>query len=208
MRENEQVKKDKEATKRRLVKAVGELLKSAGPKSLGINKIAKAAGVDKKLIYRYFGGADQLIETYITENDYWLAFGKKIQELIQSENQRLPDMVAQLLKQQFNHFEKDENMQLLVILELTGAFPIMKSIHNTREALAEDLLEMIHVRYEGNQVNFRAIAALLVGGIYYTILHSRSNGNIFTGLDILSESGKKDIRQAIDFIIDAALSRK
>lgn len=50
--------KNKEQTKRRLIDAVGEIFRTSGYPGLGVNKVAKAAGVSKELIYRYFGSFD------------------------------------------------------------------------------------------------------------------------------------------------------
>jgi AcrR family transcriptional regulator len=46
--------KNKELTKRKLIDAVGEIFRTEGHAGLGINKVARIAGVNKKLIYRYF----------------------------------------------------------------------------------------------------------------------------------------------------------
>ena len=62
--------KNKENTKRKLIEAVGAIIKSEGFNKLGVNKVAKAAGVSKMLIYRYFGGLEQLRKAYISENDF------------------------------------------------------------------------------------------------------------------------------------------
>ena len=43
-------------TRRRLISAVGSLLAREGFKGIGVNAVAREAGVDKKLIYRYFDG--------------------------------------------------------------------------------------------------------------------------------------------------------
>lgn len=53
--------KDKEQTKRKLITAVAHTFRTEGYGGLGVNKVAKLAGVSKKLIYRYFGGFDRLI---------------------------------------------------------------------------------------------------------------------------------------------------
>ena len=52
----------------------------------------------------------------------------------------------------------------------------MRRIHRTRGLMGQQLLEITDEHLATEVVNFRAIAALLVGGIYYTILHSRHNG--------------------------------
>ena len=48
--------RDREATKARILGAVGVVLARDGFGAVGVNAIAKEAGVDKVLIYRYFGG--------------------------------------------------------------------------------------------------------------------------------------------------------
>ena len=49
--------RDRERTKARIVDAVCGLLTRSGFRAVGVNAVAEAAGVDKVLIYRYFGEA-------------------------------------------------------------------------------------------------------------------------------------------------------
>lgn len=67
-----------------------------------------------------------------------------------------------------------------------------KSTHNARESAGQELLEMTDLHFKNNPVNFRAIAALLVGGIYYVVLHTQSNGGQFCGLDITSKNAQME----------------
>ena len=53
--------RDREATKARILGAVGVVLARDGFGAVGVNAIAKEAGVDKVLIYRYFGGLPELL---------------------------------------------------------------------------------------------------------------------------------------------------
>jgi AcrR family transcriptional regulator len=62
--------RNKEDTKSRILQAVGKLLAESGFNSLGINAIAKEAGVDKVLIYRYFTDLPTLLQTFGREGDY------------------------------------------------------------------------------------------------------------------------------------------
>ncbi len=52
--------RDKGATRQRLLEAVGTLLSRDGFGALGVNAVAREAGVDKVLIYRYYGGMADL----------------------------------------------------------------------------------------------------------------------------------------------------
>lgn len=59
------------ATEEKLVAAVGTVLLRAGVDGLGVNAIANEAGVDKKLIYRYFGGLPGLMRAFGERGDFW-----------------------------------------------------------------------------------------------------------------------------------------
>jgi hypothetical protein len=78
----------------------------------------------------------------------------------------------------------------------------MRSIHRTREAMGQQFLERTDPYFSKSLINFRAVAALLVGGIYYTILHTRNNGGIFSDVDLSKPNGRQDILDAIDQILN------
>lgn len=54
--------RDRAATEARLVAAAFDALALHGFAGLGVNAVARAAGCDKALIYRYFGGLDGLLD--------------------------------------------------------------------------------------------------------------------------------------------------
>lgn len=205
MKSNDKSKiiKNKELTKRKLIDAVGEIFRKEGHAGLGVNKVAKEAGVTKKLIYDYFErDFNNLVEAYILETDYWMAFADKVQEMIgeksYSENQKL---ITDILQNQFRYFFLDKQMQKLILWEVSTDSPLMRSIHKARESMGQKLFEMTDQHFANTGVNFRAVAALLVGGIYYTILHSRFNGGIFSDIDISTESGREEMLKAIGMIV-------
>lgn len=194
--------KNKENTKRKLIWALGETIRLEGFDSLSSSKVARRAEVDRKLINRYFGGLNQLIEAYVVENDYWLVFNEHINELLKSN--KFPgskELITSVLQNQFSFFFKEKDMQRLILWELTTNSPLMKSIHNARESTGQKLLELTDLHFKDSNVNFRAIGALIVGGIYYTILHTIYNGGTFTDMDISSESGQAEISKAIEQIV-------
>ena len=56
--------RDRAVTEERMLAAVGEVLARDGFHAVGINAIAREAGVDKVLIYRYFGGLGELLQAW------------------------------------------------------------------------------------------------------------------------------------------------
>lgn len=197
--------KDKELTKRKLIEAVGVIIKDKGMKAVRISKVAREAEVDRKLIYRYFGNLNNLTEAYISENDYWMLFAdqlKKFSENLDQSDNRI--MITRILQEMFKFFLEEDEMQNLILMELSGSVPMMRSIHNVRENLGQKILEKTDGHFENSKINFRAVAALLVGGIYYTVLHTRSNGFNFAGIDLKTKTGVGAILETIANIVDWA----
>jgi AcrR family transcriptional regulator len=194
--------KNKAETKRRLILAVGEIVKEEGFSGLKISTIAKKAEVDRKLIYRYFGGLNYLIESYVVENDYWMLFADNMKKMIQeSKFTSSEQLITAVLQNQFKFFFTEKDMQRLILWELSADSPLMRSIHNVRETMGQKFLELTDLHFKDSTVNFRAVAALLVGGIYYTVLHTKFIGGNFTDLDIATEDGQTEILKAIEQIV-------
>lgn len=197
--------KNKENTKRKLIDAVGEIIRQHGFKFIRISKVAQLAGVDRKLIYRYFGNLDNLIEAYITENDYWMIFADHLKTLLKdqdvSDNKAL---VIQILQEQFKFFYAEKKMQGLILMELSEKNTLMHSIHNARESLGQQFFEKTDAHFKNSDVNFRAVAALLVGGIYYMILHTRNNGYNFSGINLNTQEGINSVLETVARIVEWA----
>jgi len=204
MKSNDKPKitRNKELTKRKLIDAVGEIFRKEGHTGLGVNKVARLAGVSKKMIYKHFNGSfNNLIEEYILETDYWMIFGDRVQELIDNQSSSSQKLITDILQNQFRYFYLDKQMQKLILWEVSTDSELMRSIHRTREATGQKLLELTDQHFAGTGINFRAVAALLVAGIYYTILHTRFNGGVFSDIDLSTEEGREEMLRAIEMIV-------
>ncbi|UOE52535.1 TetR/AcrR family transcriptional regulator [Mucilaginibacter sp. SMC90] len=197
--------KDKELTKRKLIDAVGAIIKTRGFGGIRISKVARHAGVDRKLIYRYFGNLNNLTEAYIVENDYWMLFAENLKKMANDiDDSNAQSLIIEILQNLFKYFSKEPKMQNLILMELTGSSHVLRSIHNVRESIGQDILEKTDRHFENSNVNFRAVAALLIGGIYYTILHTLANGYDFADVNMAEEDGMKAISDALGKVINWA----
>ncbi|WP_036678879.1 TetR/AcrR family transcriptional regulator [Daejeonella oryzae] len=195
--------KDKELAKLELIQAVAEIIRTKGYTGLGVNKIAQKAGLHKKLIYRYFGNVDNLIEQYIVEKDFWIIASEELSNkaAVNSES-NLEDVISTILEQQFHFFYNEQEMQELILWELSGKSFLMNSISKAREELGEKFLTLTDKYFEDSDINFRALSALLTAGIYYIILHSRVS--TFCGLDIRNKEDKEEILRTLKLVIHRA----
>lgn len=195
--------RNKEETKRKLVWAVGEIFKTKGFAGLKISKIARLAEVDRKNVYKYFkGGLNGLIEAYVTENDYWMVFSDVLNEVAEENGEKnVQALIVAILQNQFRYFYTKKEMQRLILLEISEDNPMMRSIHNAREAQGQKFLKLTEPHFKGSNVDIRAIAALLVGGIYYAVLHARFNGGMISDIDINTQEGQDHVLKALEQIV-------
>lgn len=64
--------RDRDATTRMILDSAKAVLAEEGFRKFGINGVARRAGCDKQLIYRYFGGVDGLIDAIGTDLASWV----------------------------------------------------------------------------------------------------------------------------------------
>jgi AcrR family transcriptional regulator len=188
-----------------MIDAIGETLRNEGYKGLQINKVARIGqrtGFSKKLIYDYFGSFDGLLEAYIVQKDFWMTYSEAFNDLIKDLRvDNSEKLISATLQNQFRFFYTEAEMQELIRCELSGDSKLMRSIHNVRETLGEKFLELAEPHFIGSNVNIRAICALLVGGIYNTVLHIKYNGGKFCGLDLETREGTDDMIKSIGQIV-------
>lgn len=191
--------RSKEKSKQKLLNAVGKLLKTKGHTALKINDIAATAGLDKKLIYNYFGGGDQLIDAYLRTHDFW----SNVIDLPTAINDGGEAFTKEMLLSQFEYMFKNKEFQKIILWRLTESRRSLKKLTDKQEENGERLFEAIIEPYFGDKTTrFRAIAALLVSGLYYLNMYQAVNGSIFCGLDMKSEEGRNEVKKAINFLIE------
>jgi len=192
--------RNKARSKQRFLDAVEEILITKGIAGLKVNDIAKTAGLDKKLIYKYFGGTDQLMDEYIQTKDFWSNVkGEKVPEVITDGGQAF---IEEMLLLQFDQVAKDKAFQKLLLWRLTEERKSLQKLTDAQEANGETLLQGItDPHFGGQSAQFRAIMAVLIGGAYYLDLYAAVNGSVFCGIDLATESGRQEINKALSFLL-------
>ncbi|XBK18664.1 TetR/AcrR family transcriptional regulator [Pedobacter lusitanus] len=195
--------RNKEKTRLKLLNAVGEIIRTEGYKGLGVNNIAAKAKADKKLIYLYFESVDKLVETYVRQKDYWEGFTDGIQALIEEHKGNFAeDLASKILVDQFNFFLQADEMQKVILWEISEKNELMREIADAREVMGNELFKLTDPQFENTTVDLRAIQALLIGGIYYLVLHAKSNGSTFCGIDINEQQGQDRIINSLKQVVE------
>lgn len=199
---------DKERSKQKLLDAVGTIIRTKGYTGLGATNIAKCAGLSKRLIYFYFGSVDCLVETYVRAKDYWVTAAGNAGELMnENKDGDTMKLLESLLINQLEYFSKEEEMQKIILWQISQRSEIMFEIAEDRERLGAAFFKLADPDFDKTDVDLRAIAGLLVGGIYYMVLHAKSNESLFCQIDVNSQEGIDRIKKAISEILSDTYKR-
>lgn len=193
--------KDRKQTEDRLLSAVDDLVREKGFSSLGINSIARQAGVSKVLIYRYFNDFDGLLESWALKHSYWAE--EHLSDQI-SEN----DWKQASLEVLGEHAEKLRSDKLRrevlrwLLTEKTAAGDRAMDKMEEKGLALMDMFEKQRIQENDSGIDTKALIALLVAAINYLSLYS-DQCSVFNGVEINSESGWKRIESCIRSILES-----
>jgi len=200
--------RNKERTKVNLITAMGRILKEDGFSGLSISRVADVAKVDRRLIYDYFGSLEGLVKEYLNSNDYWKISPEEVGDIVQaSEEDAGKTLAYTVLENQFDSLIQNEEMRRIITWGLSEKLPILKELDLKREDIGNRVLsEVFDGHFEDSDKNFRAIYAILMGGVYYLTLHAKMQDNPFCGIDLQELSGQEEIKKALKQLIDLVYS--
>lgn len=194
--------RDKEETKARILAAVGKLLAESGFKQLGVNAIAREAGVDKVLIYRYFENLPTLLQTFGKEGNYWLT----VEELVGDEStESLDEWMHLLLVRFLRDLQQRSITQEILRWELLEGNELTQELAQVRDLMAIESLKFLNQKCSfPPDKDIPAMSAVLIAGIVYLVLRTKVSPT-FLGIDFSSPAGWQRIEAAISSLVQAAI---
>jgi AcrR family transcriptional regulator len=189
--------RDRAATEGAILAAVGQVLARDGFAAVGVNAIAKEAGVDKVLIYRYFGGLPELLRAWGHSGNFW----PDAQELMgQDPKAFLALPAADRYARFIEHFIDSLRARPLTIeilaAEVAERNELTVILESQREAWGESVSRLL-LGDEAFQSRpeLQALTVLWIAGVQHLLVRSRSI-SIFGGIDIRSDAGWQTIKAA------------
>jgi len=198
------MEKDSKKTREKILYAAKKLLAEEGFISFGINSIARKAGVDKVLIYRYFGGLNELMGELFRQSDFW----PDTDDLLGDKKQHLRKMSARdiskvVLKGRLRELRKRPVTMEIMRWEMIQKNELTSGLAREREKQGRMLMGLLPENLEYPEgMDIPPVAALIVAGITHLVLRSGRTRE-FQGVDLESESGWSRIESAIDVLVDA-----
>ena len=199
----EQRARHRAATETDLVAAVGRVLAEQGAAALSASNVARAAGVDKALIYRYFESFEGLIEAYARDAMYW-----PTEQDVAPDAEALLAMpfdarVALIFRRYAEALRARPETLAILAGELSERGPFQGVLEARREAFGMALFKFAPDPPPGLDVT--ALATVLTASIHYLLIRSRQV-RLFNGIEINTDAGWQRIEAAIGLCVVAAVA--
>lgn len=188
--------KDRGLTAQRILDAVGELIADEGFERIGVNAIAQKAGVSKMLIYRYFGGLDELIAQYLLRKDYWA--NTDVHAISATD---VAGSLKRLFAKQIAQLREDVTLRRLCRWELTADNANIRQLRESREQKGCELIRMVGQLTGSGDAEVAALATILSASISYLVLMEEQSAT-YNGINLQRDEGWVQITNGLNLIID------
>ncbi len=189
--------RDRDATQSRIVEAVGEVLSRDGFAGIGVNAVAKQAGVDKVLIYRYFGGMSQLLQAYGKSSAFWPPLAELVGDdlsVLQSmpAHERYTDFMVRFMRA----LRKRPLTIEILTQELLERNELTIILEAERQQWGEQASRLLATQEIAQVPSAGALSILLIAGIQYLLIRSRKI-RVFGPVDIQSDEGWAQLEASV-----------
>jgi AcrR family transcriptional regulator len=188
--------RDRELTEQRLIETVGRLLARSGFAALGVNALAREAGVDKVLIYRYFDGLPNLLKAYCERGDFWpTAAEVLLPDVATLRAAPLAARTAAIVVNLLDALRRRPQTIEILAWEVVESNALTDTLAAIRERWSRDVTELVLPDAAEDRADFLALANLLVAGIQYLLIRSRTTP-VYGGIPLRTDEGWARIRNA------------
>lgn len=196
--------RNKEITKSKLITAVGKVIAEVGFTQLGVNMVAREAGVDKKLIYRYFHGLEGLVAAYGQTVEFW----PTAEELLGADKDvvtRLePDKLMALFFRRYLRAILDRPQTLEILAwEAVERNRLTAELEEVRVKTALEFFELME-KEPPEEVDLTALVLFMAGAVNFLAVRSRKHRSL-GGVDLQSQEGWERIELTIDQLLAGIL---
>ncbi|MCD0503044.1 TetR/AcrR family transcriptional regulator [Bordetella petrii] len=189
----------REQTERQILRALEEQICESGMAGVGINVIAKRAGVSKELIYRYFDGMPGLMLAWMQEQDFWTGRSGLLKD--GESSQRTPaDLILAMLRAQIEALAGNEPLREVRRWELIERNEVTAQLAERRERAAREFID----RVDGltGEADVPAMVSIMLAGVLYLMLRSKTESH-FLGVPLRTNEGWTRLYAALETLTES-----
>ena len=195
--------KNRPETEAKLVKAVGEVLAERGFAKLGVNAVARQAGVDKVRIYRYVDDFDGLMQAYATSSDFWPSSIELLGDAEAREQLKTMPFAkafATVFRRYANALRSRPLTLEILSWETIERNALTVALEEVREEAGLELMAFLSGATPPS-ADWQAIGNIFSVAIHYLAIRSRKI-TFFSGMNIADDEGWERLIKSIEFLVE------
>jgi AcrR family transcriptional regulator len=200
-------RRDSKAMRARILDAVGVIVLRDGLAGMGINALAREAGCDKVLIYRYFGDLEGVYEAFAAQSDFWWTV-ETLTAGIEPSQMKLGAAFKLILRRHAEAIRTRPVTLAVLAAETVERTPLVVALETVRERRSLALARWMEQRFTfPADLDAVAISMVLGTAMNYLAVRAR-NIRVMAGVPIRSHNDWQRIFAAIGTLIDGVLPDK
>lgn len=183
-----------------ITNAAIQIIEKKGFSGLLVTELSRIAEITPQVFYNRYTDLDEFIGLFVKKFDYW--YGD-----IVTSNKNIADpkvKYEKLVSSLFDSLSQNKMMQQLLIWELSAKTDASRRTALLREFHTMPLSKEYGDLFSKSSVDIAAVSALIVGGLYYLVLHADLAP--FSGIDVKSKEGKERVHNAINYLSEIFFS--
>lgn len=200
-------RRNAEDTRKRILDALARIVLRDGLGRVGINALAREAGCDKVLIYRYFGNLDGVYEAFAASQE----LGWTVDEMIEGIDPATTgtrDILKLLLRRHAEAIRARPVTLAVMAEEAATRTPLVIALETIREERALALGAWIarNLAPPPAGFDFAAVSLILSSAVTYLAVRARKI-RVMSGVLIKTDEDWERIYAALDALVDGIAGR-
>lgn len=197
--------RDRAATEEKILDAVEKVLARDGFASLGVNEIARQAGVDKVLIYRYFGGLPELLRAFGKRGNFWPSIEELLPDVEELREKPETDLLTAFLLRFIDALRKRPLTIEILAMEIDAPNALSQVLDEVREEWGMDVARALGGHGRRNALELNVNLSLVIAGVQHLLVRARRT-SMWSGIPIQDDSGWEVIKHGIAWLVPRLLA--
>jgi AcrR family transcriptional regulator len=200
-------KRDRKATEEAIISAFETVLLRDGVQGLGVNAVAQEAGVNKVLIYRYFGDFPGLARTWASASSFWPSELELIGNDPQSfENLEVRDRVRSVLCNYMSAIRARPRTVEMLAGELLSSNGVIRALADGMVNPGKGVGDYIKLGDADKDISDRVWKLIFVVSALTAFFTVRERNNPeYMGFDLTQDDAWEFLHEAVEEIASAYL---
>lgn len=199
--------RDRAATEAKILDAVEQVLARDGFSALGVNEIARQAGVDKVLIYRYFGGLPELLRAFGERGNFWPSIEELLPDIEMLRTKPQTELLTVFLLRFIDALRNRPLTIEILAMEIDAPNALSQVLDEVREEWGGHVARVLGGESHPDALELNVSISLIVAGALHFMVRARRTVT-WSGIPIQEERGWEAIKHGIAWLVPRMLSDK